>query len=166
MVHKLAIVAVIGLTGSAVRAVVQYQGQLSTAKELGITAVTPAVFSLNGSGTGQAIAFNQDGSLTDAGHPAAAGSFVSVYATGTGQLNPAGQAGSLALGTASTVVPVTATVGGIAAPVNYSGSAVNLLGGVSQVNVQIPPGVPAGPAQLILRQAGSTSQAGVTIYVK
>jgi trimeric autotransporter adhesin len=154
-----------GLTGSTVRVAVQYQGQLATVS-VPVTAVAPAIFTLGG-GTGQAVAFNQDGTLTDAAHPAAAGAYVSIYATGTGETDPAGKVGTVSgAELANTVVPVTATVGGIAAPVQFAGAAPNQLAGVSQINVQIPPGVPPGPAALAIRMGGAPSQAGVTIVVR
>ncbi len=154
-----------GLTGSTVRIAVSYQGQVS-ASQVPVTAVAPALFTVGG-GTGQAVAFNQDGTLADAAHPAAAGSYVSFYATGTGATNPAGVTGTVS-GTdlAPTVVPVTASVGGLPATVQYAGAAPQQLAGVSQINIQIPTGLPAGDVPVVIQMGGSTSQAGVTIAVK
>ena len=153
------------LTGSTVRVAVSYQGQVGVS-QAPVTAVAPALFTVGG-GTGQAVAFNQDGSLADAGHPAEAGSYVSFYATGTGATNPAGVAGTVSgAAPAATVVPVTANVGGLPATVQYAGAAPGQLAGVSQINIQIPPGLPAGDVPVVIQMGGSSSQAGVTIAVK
>ena len=62
--------------------------------------------------------------------------------------------------------PVTATVGGKAAPVKYAGAAPGFVAGVLQVNVEIPPGVAAGNAELIIQVGANKSQNGLSIAVK
>jgi len=63
------------------------------------------------------------------------------------------------------VLPVTATVGGQAATVQYAGGAPTFVAGMMQVNIQVPGGLTAGAAPLVLRVGGTASQPGVTIYV-
>src|SRR5207302_6947603 len=50
-----------GVSGDSTQIVVEYQGQASTAASVAIAPSTPAIFSADGSGAGQAIAINQDG---------------------------------------------------------------------------------------------------------
>jgi len=96
------------------------------------------------------------------------GDYISLYATGEGQTTPAGVDGKPA-----TVpypypnLPVTVTVGGQNAPVQYAGGAPGLVAGLMQVNVQIPAGIAVGNAvPVVLRVGAGFSQAGVTIAVR
>ena len=62
---------------------------------------------------------------------------------------------------------VTATVGGVDAPVIYAGPSPGLIWGLTQVNVIVPDKAPVGPAIPIMINFGNRStQAGVTIAVK
>jgi uncharacterized protein (TIGR03437 family) len=49
---------------------------------------TPAVFTLDGSGTGRAAVLNEDGTVNSAANPAARGSIVSFFVTGFGAVSP------------------------------------------------------------------------------
>ncbi|MBL8236928.1 MAG: hypothetical protein JNM66_05890 [Bryobacterales bacterium] len=89
------------------------------------------------------------------------GRSLAVYATGLGVLT-----GTLALGDfvpASPVLPVTgtvtATLGGAEAPVTFAGGAPGIIGGVYQVNVEIPAGVGPGTYPLVLRVGAQGSKA-------
>ena len=95
------------------------------------------------------------------------GSAISLYLTGAGQTNPGGADGKPGTGpSAGPVLPVTATIGGKTATVQYAGSAQALVDGVVQVNVIVPAGVTAGAAVPVTLQVGSNStQPGVTIAV-
>ena len=83
-------VAPFGLSGDKADVVVTYQGQVSAALTVSVAPSAPGLFTLNGSGRGQAVAVNQDGSINGADHPATAGDFVILYATGAGQHQPRG----------------------------------------------------------------------------
>jgi uncharacterized protein (TIGR03437 family) len=127
----------------------------------------PAVFTLDGTGTGPATVLNQDGSINRATNPAVRGSVISIFATGEGQTAPAGVTGSVTQSnTTIPLLPVTATIGGMGAPVRYAGSAPGEVAGVLQVNVVVPPGILPGPAvPVTVSVGGIASQAGVTIAV-
>jgi uncharacterized protein (TIGR03437 family) len=133
-----------------------------------VATVIPAVFTLNGTGTGQAAAINaKDNSVNGTGHPAKAGDFVSLYITGVGQTSPPGADGTpnstpLPLPVAS----VQVTIGGRPATVNFAGGAPGLVAGVIQVNAQIPAGLGVNNAAPVLVQVGtSNSQPGVTVAI-
>jgi uncharacterized protein (TIGR03437 family) len=156
------------ISGSLAQMYVQYQSQTSAPLNLSVATMTPAVFTLNGSGSGQAAAINNtDGSINGPAKPAKAGDYVQVYITGVGQTNPPGVDGSInAVPLPQVQTTVTATVAGKAANVNYAGGAPGLVAGVIQVNVQIPSGVSAGGAvPLVLTVGTSNTQSGVTIAV-
>jgi uncharacterized protein (TIGR03437 family) len=147
---------------------VAYQGVLSTGTTLALAAAIPGIFTLDGSGSGQAIAVNQDGTLCDAAHPAAAGSFITVYFTGGGYTIPAGTTGGVA-GTTLKRLSQTAlaTVGGQPATVSYAGSAPFFVEGVGQLNLKLADKTPAGAAQpLILTVGINSSQTTATIAVR
>jgi uncharacterized protein (TIGR03437 family) len=130
--------------------------------------VLPGVFTLDASGHGPGAIDNQDGTVNSANNPAAVGYYVFVYATGEGQTNPAGVDGKPAVPPAPMPVaqPVTATVGGLSALVQYAGGAPGFVGTL-QVNVQIPEGVTAGSAvPIVISIGGQDSQANVTLAVR
>jgi uncharacterized protein (TIGR03437 family) len=56
---------------------------------------SPGIYAANGSGTGQALGFNQDGTANSISNPAAVGSTITFYATGVGQTIPPGIDGVL-----------------------------------------------------------------------
>jgi uncharacterized protein (TIGR03437 family) len=90
--------------------------------------------------------------------------------TGEGQTAPPGVDGAIIPPVLSSlknpVLPVTATVNGLAATVVYAGSAAGLISGVMQVNLIIPAGAPTGGAVPITVTVGTApSQSGVTIAV-
>jgi uncharacterized protein (TIGR03437 family) len=127
---------------------VQYQGVSSADKTLVVASAAPGVFTLNGSGTGQALAVNQDGSLNGPLNPAARGSYVTSYFTGGGQTLPAGVTGSVSGSVLKWFTQsVSVSVGGQPAMVTFSGAAPGLVDGVGQLNVILDDNTPPGPAQ-------------------
>jgi uncharacterized protein (TIGR03437 family) len=159
-----------GLQAATTQIQVEYQGQTSTVFAVPVAAVMPGIFSLDGSGRGQALAFNQDGSLNSLANPASAGSVVRLYATGLGQTSPSGVDGLLVAGGAapmSATLQVTAQVAGEAATVTYAGSTPGLIDEVSQVNITLPlQHVPSGMVPLVVQVGGQSSQPGITIAVQ
>src|SRR5581483_2614522 len=59
-------------------------GQVLASWLFRIDAESPGLFTLDGSGSGQVAALNQDGSVNNGSNPAKAGSVVTLYATGQG----------------------------------------------------------------------------------
>jgi len=125
-----------------------------------IAAARPAIFTMNQQGTGQGAILNARGVLVDSAAPATAGDTVQVFATGLGVTEPAVVSGAPAPSAeplARVAAPVSATVGGLPATVQFAGLAPGFVG-LYQVNVQIPAGVPPGPAvPLVLLQNGVPS---------
>ena len=164
--NQVAAVVPYGITGPSAQVFVQYLGQASPPITAPVATAAPALFTLDGSGKGQAAAFNQDGSLNGAAHPAKAGSYVSLIATGAGQTNPPGMDGlPAAAAGAPPLLPVAVTIGGKAAQVQYAGGAPNMVAGVMQVNAQIPAGLPSGNVSVVVQVGSFSTQAGVTIAV-
>jgi sugar lactone lactonase YvrE len=65
-------------------------GTTSVPVSVVLASTAPGVFTIDGSGRGQASAINQDGSTNGTANPAPAGSVISLYAPGEGQTTPAG----------------------------------------------------------------------------
>ena len=152
--------------------VVSSAGTTSAVKLIASTA-NPGVFTYQTGGGGQAKAFNQDGtpngdgSILGTDKPAAAGSFISVYATGLGAVAPAVASGTVTPSSplSPTVAPVTAYIAGRAATVTFAGLAPGLIG-TYQVNILVPLTAPSGADRLVLYANGIGSQTGATIQVK
>ena len=132
-----------------------------------VTDAAPGVFTLNSTGAGAAVAFNPDGSVNGSANPASPGSYVSVYFTGGGPIHPPGADGSVTVAAQPLTQSTGATVGGVAATVTYAGSAPEILSGVDQLNILLPPATPAGNAvPLVLTVAGRSSPATATLSVQ
>jgi uncharacterized protein (TIGR03437 family) len=148
---------------------VVYQGQSSNLVSMPVSAVMPGIFTIDSSGKGSGAIVNQDGTVNSASNPATAGTYVFVYATGEGQTNPGGIDGKPGDSPAPLPItePVTATVGGIPAQVQYAGGVPGLVAGVLQVNVLIPQGVTSGSSiPVLLNIGGQTTQVGVTVAIR
>jgi uncharacterized protein (TIGR03437 family) len=128
---------------------------------------SPAIFTGTENGTGQGAILNQDGTVNSANNPAAPGSTVSIYGTGGGQTDPPGVTGSVTTGTPPFPVlaatPVSVTIGGQNAQIEYAGAAPGLVSGVLQVNVKIPTNAGSGAVPIVVSVGGVNSQANVTV---
>ena len=111
-------------------------------------------------------AVNQDGSYNSAAHPAFAGSYLTIYATGSGLADGANISGQAAGAPyAPPQLPVSVTVSGITAQIVWAGSAPGLVG-LLQVNLIVPgPYLPSGAAPLQLTVGAAISPL-TTIWVQ
>jgi uncharacterized protein (TIGR03437 family) len=153
---------------SSTQVQVVYQRHISNVVSIAVSTTMPGIFTANASGRGQGSIINADGTVNSADNPAPVGSYVSVYATGEGQTTPSGVDGKLGDWPVPLPVaqPVTATVGGLPAQVQYAGGASGLVAGGLQVNVFIPQGVVAGDSvPIVLTIGGHDTQAGVTLAI-
>jgi len=124
-------------------------GALAGSVAVPVGAALPGIFAIN----------NSDGSPNSSSNPARPGDFVTIYGTGGGTTNPPGvTGGAWPLAPLSLLTqPVSATVGGEAAPVLYQGSAPTLESGFFQINVRLPPDLPSGVQLLSVTISGVTS---------
>ncbi len=163
-----------GIAGrTSTQIVISYQGVTSAPISQTIAAVGPGVYTANASGSGPAVAWDYDLSgkyagINSASNPAVKGGVVSLYVTGEGVTNaPAGIDGMLVTNIYNPVAPVTATVGGVPATVQFAGSAPGSIYGVMQVNVQIPATAPSGAAvPVVINVGGTNSQQNVTLSIQ
>ncbi|HEV1285700.1 MAG TPA: protease pro-enzyme activation domain-containing protein [Bryobacteraceae bacterium] len=140
----------------------------------------PAVLSVNNNGQIAGFSFQispaSPGVFADAGGnvvpiPAVkAGTALALYVTGTGEVTPALKtAYSPAAGTAlanlpAPILPVSVTVGGAPAFVEFAGITPGLLG-VTQVNILVPASTPTGNQPVVVTVGGAAS-AAVNIVVQ
>ncbi|MBY0502310.1 MAG: serine hydrolase [Bryobacteraceae bacterium] len=122
-------------------------GQTSNIVTIAVQPAAPGIFTVSRNGYGQAAALNQNFTLNSTDRPAAAGTIVVFYATGVG-------------------ATPTATVGGQAAQVLYSGQAPGLPLGIAQMNVRLPVGLAAGEWPVVIKFGEVTSLSGVTLAVQ
>ena len=157
-------------TGSVAQVAVAYQGQSSAPFTIPLAPSSPSLFTANGTGAGPAAAINvANGTLNTALNPVHPGEYISLYATGGGQTTPPGIDGKVAsafnLPLPQPNLPVTATVGGISATVQYAGGAPGAIAGLMQVNIRIPSGVPFGGYVPIVLTVGNTTTTEDAVWI-
>ena len=99
-----------------------------------------------------AAALNQDGTVNSSTNPAKAGSYVSIWATGTGAIS--GVDGRIASGVARSFCLCSITADGAFVNVTYAGAAPGLVNGAVQINFQIPS---SGASSFVLNAGGESS---------
>ena len=142
-----------------------------------VAAAQPALFTADGSGTGQALVYQVNssgvaGNLANASNPVDSGDTVIIYCAGLGAVDQNGAATN----------PVSVSIGGQPAHVAYAGIATPAsypsagppailglvstgLGGLYQINAVVPAGFTAAAASVIVTVGGQSSQLGVTMSV-
>lgn len=144
-----------------------------------ITATSPGIFTLDGSGGGQAAAINTSAAtgavtINSTGNAAKVGDAISLYLTGEGVYTntPIPVDGYvIPLGTLLPAMPilttaVTVTIGGVAAPVTYAGAFDGGMLGVLQINATIPAHTTGSATPVVVSIGGIDTQLGVTIATK
>ncbi len=156
--------------GTTPSLLVAVRGRTAPPEQVILAAVQPGIFDVGG-GQGAVLIANTDILVAPVGsipgrqtRPADRGEFVSIFCTGLGATSPTVPAGETGGGQPVTT-PVTATLGGVNAPVTFAGLAPGFVG-LYQVNVQVPEGVAANDAvSLVITQAEVSSNT-VTIAVE
>lgn len=128
-----------------------YDGNATGVFPAVIQLAIPAVFSMDGSGQGQAAVLNEDGTLNSPSNRALKGSVVSIFCTGLGAVvNPPGDGTINSGGLPAPVGPVSVSIGGWPADVLFAGGAPGQVFGAFQVNARVPMQPAAGPAVPVL----------------
>ena len=159
-------------TDQQLQITVNNNGALSEPQPLPMADYSPAIFTADQSGQGQGAILDYGPTgvaapviLTSAPNPvvaAHAGDIIAIFCTGLGAVNPAigtGQpAGNGTPGSplSFTTASPTVTIGGINAPVSFSGMAPGFAG-LYQVNVTVPSGITPGTQVPIVMSIGGFS---------
>ncbi|MCC7487675.1 MAG: hypothetical protein IT529_22105, partial [Burkholderiales bacterium] len=158
-----------GLNAAEARVELRHGGAVAGPSLLPVADAVPAVFTLDGSGIGQAVVLNQDGTLNSTANPAARGSVVTFWATGFGRMAPGmadGAVAPLALPLPAPQLTVRVAMRGAAAEVLYAGAMPGAVAGAIQVNARVPSEINFGSSIPLLLTVGEhSSQLQVTLAV-
>ena len=143
---------------------------LSLPEPVLIGATHPAVFTYDGSGSGQGDIFGYDaaapGALADNAHPVRVGDIVLILATGLGPVSPSVQEGQASPADppalATSVIKVN--IQGRDAQVSFAGLEPGYPG-IFQVNAVVPDGVSTDPAAPLIVSAGGQPSPPVTLAI-
>ena len=144
----------------------EVNGTLGTTLATAVVLTAPALFTADASGRGQAAAINEDGGLNGPITPIAAGSIVVLYATGSGELVPRGEAGAVSPRGDGLQFPLTVEIDGQAAEILFAGQAPGQVFGLTQINVRVPETGRRGALAVVLKSPGYSSLPNVTIEVQ
>jgi uncharacterized protein (TIGR03437 family) len=126
---------------------------------------SPGLFTYSSGTTTYATAVHLDGTLVGpvgpSSQPAAPGEVIEIYGTGFGATAPSIPTGPLVSQPAPTALPVTLTIGGVTAQVQWAGLVSS---GLYQLNVQIPNGL-SGDQPVQATVSGFQSPATVMLSI-
>ena len=147
--------------------VVMRGSSISVPQDVVVAAAQPAVYTQDASGTGPGSIQNasNNSTLVTAANPAQAGDVVVIYCNGLGAVSPPVPEGVGATGLSSTVSPLTATIGGIPATVQFAGLTPGIPG-LYQVNAVVPAGLPSGTQVPVVLTIAGQSSPPVTMAVQ
>lgn len=133
---------------------------------MNLSTAAPAIFTANGSGSGQGLVVSLQGKLAAAATPVAPGQWVVIYCTGLGSAsNRPATGAAVADASSPTVRTPLVTIGGVQATLNFAGLAPGYVG-VYQVNALVPADTaPGSSVPLTLTIDGAPSNT-VTIAVQ
>lgn len=166
------------VTAGPNKAIVVTNGSTTANGTVTIGTQAPGLFSLDGSGVGQAAALNYDSatstySLNGAKNPAHIGDTVVLYMTGEGAYAPYAQPTGLLVPAPGANNPLpqmnplpTVTIGGAPATVSYAGPVVGSILGLLQLNVVVPANSVTGAAVPVTATVnGVSAQTGMTLAI-
>jgi uncharacterized protein (TIGR03437 family) len=147
---------------SSVQILIQNGLVFSAPVSIDMSAVSPGVFAY---GQNQGVVLTPGFALISPSNPAVRGDIVVVFCSGLGATNPAVVAGAATSQAATTVNPVSVTIGGVAAQVVFAGLAPGFAG-LYQVNLLVPSGAPVGSKIPLIIRVEGISSAAVNMAVK
>jgi len=146
---------------------VEYLGVMSAPVTVPVVASAPGLFTDGQTGSGQASAWNQDGTQNSASNPAPAGTIILLMATGEGETLPEADGKIAGATLPKPKLSVSAQVGGMPAKVTSAAGVSGMAAGSLAIKLQIPANVTRGTAVPVTVTIGTaSSQAGVTIAVQ
>lgn len=140
-----------------------------------IADTAPAIFTATGTGKGQGAIQNATSPIAatpnNAANPAPPGSVVAIYATGGGLLSQTVEDGSILISVIQPAsgpqAPLSLTIGGKPAQINYAGAAPFEVAGMLQINAVVPQGIGSGAQPVVIKIGNNDNSAQqVTVAVK
>jgi uncharacterized protein (TIGR03437 family) len=130
------------------RVVSKSTGQIYGATDLAMTTVSPGLFTLSATGSGQVAALNEDNSVNSPANPLTRGRIIQIFGTGQGLVTNPPDDGVPATGGSLTPLAPKVLIGSVNADdsdIVYSGLAPGLVG-VWQINIRVSTTITAGAA--------------------
>jgi uncharacterized protein (TIGR03437 family) len=158
-----------GIQASTIQVQVQNGSQFSPNTPVAVVPAAPALFSRDGTGGEIGAIINQDGKQNSYGDPAPAGSVITLYATGAGETNPAGNNGQIVSSAPPypvPVLPVQVSIDNQPADVLYAGAAPGFVQGLIQINVRVPAAASSGQVQVVLQVGNYSSPNTAKVVVQ
>jgi len=152
----------------------ELSGHASAMAMVSVNGLTSAPYAFNLTDTSPSIfrfgVLNQDSSQNSADNPAAAGSVLQIFATGAGVFIPPLADGSIvpiAPPYPVPAAPVSVSIGGLPAQIEYAGAAPALVAGMLQVNAVVPASLNSGIQRILLTVGRNTdSLEDILVFVK
>jgi uncharacterized protein (TIGR03437 family) len=147
---------------------VYYQGRRSDGFTVPVAPASPAIFTLDESGRGSALARTENYEFSDVSNPGRLGEEMILYATGEGVTLPAGIDGRVIGETVTRPqAPVRVYFRDRPMETTYIGGAPGQVSGLLQINVRLPFDLTPGDAIPVTIYVGDMpSQSGVTVSVR
>jgi uncharacterized protein (TIGR03437 family) len=121
-----------------------------------VLGVQPGIFGYSSGAVTYGAILHANYQLAGINNPARANETVLIYCTGLGAVSPQPGDGAGATGTSQTAAAPTVTIGGLAAPVTYSGLAPGYVG-LYQINATVPSGLSGGNQPVVITIHGTQS---------
>jgi uncharacterized protein (TIGR03437 family) len=167
--RQVIVVAPFALAGKQTTQIaLQYLGVNASPVAAQVVPSAPALFTADGSGTGEGLIFNDSGLSNAAFAPAVKGSVISIYFTGAGVMSPGGVDGQIASAAGSgPSLPVIVTIDGTPCEMIAIGNALGQITGMVEASVRVPASVRSGASIPIQVSVGGVpSQPGVVVAIQ
>jgi uncharacterized protein (TIGR03437 family) len=138
---------------------VMNNGTTSATVSVPVLAAQPGIINYSTGGENFGVILHANFQLADSAHPAVPRETVLIYCTGLGAVSSSPADGAAANGQ-STVVMAKVTMGGVNAPVSFSGLAPGFVG-LYQVNAEVPAGLASGNQPVVITIGGSASNSAL-----
>jgi len=155
-----------GLTQSSM--VATASSVVGNPQPVAMNVVSPGIFTVNSTGSGQGVVtIAATGQTATAATPAPRGQYITIYCSGLGPVSnqPSTGAASPTSPASNTLLIPTVAIGGVQAPVQFSGLTPGLVG-LYQINVLVPSTVIPGSAVTLALTINGVSSNSVTIAVQ
>ena len=147
--------------GDTVSVIVNSGGKFTTPQLYAISPAQPGIFQSSAT----AAVLDEFFQTITAQNPARIGKVIQIFSNGLGFTSPVVATGTQSPSFSNVQLPVTVTIGGVQAHVDYQGLAPGYVG-LYQVNVVVPPGTPTGAAiPLVILQNGIPSNPDLPVTI-